>query len=1016
MPQGYPLTSVGVNLSPLPSLACALTMLHRSKAARDVFRHLAVFLEPVVPFGEVAHAGWRPRNVKCETEGGAWRMRSRLFAVFVGMGRRTALAVVAGGLLLLVLSVLLQAGKQHRQYRDMQQQQLRHSAQQAALALRSRLATADEVLGWSVDHAPRDPDGGWETLRQQLQHDQGLFGSVVLLDADTGRSFSAGSRQFELTEREQDALEASHSVLLAPLNASGPGRLYLLHQLHEGAAPRRVLAELRQDWQLMPAGGDSAWHLAALDGRGQIYYSTRSVPPPIAVQSRERLASLGRGETVGNIAWSESGQAWVGAVTPITIAGATSDSGLVMVALAEGRSWLVAFWSALRTQATFVPLVLLAALLCYRIVSRQEQFLGQLRRAIGQMPERRVTVPVSSQMFEEVRLLAESCNRASEAIQQHNETRRVLDEIDGLLLPGGDYESVIDQVLGRVRAVTRSHNVGLTLVDHVTGHGRLFVVNATGGAPVTRVLLDDFMVATLREAELGLTVVRCEEGRHSFLQPLLGSGSTFFWVWPVMAAGDVAAILAVGYAEPPSGGTIIAETGTQCAQRLGLSLASNARAERLYRQAHFDPLTQLPNRLLFRDQLQSELLSVAQSGGSGALLYIDLDHFKRVNDSLGHEAGDQLLSIIAQRLRASVKEGDTVARLGGDEFTVILRDVYDAGEAAAVADRVINSLRKPIHLGGRDHLVRASIGIALFPAEGAGIDELLHNADLAMYRAKELGRGGAEFYNAKMGQRSADSGMFRALSRREFSLFFQPQYRVRDGSLAGIEALLRWQQPGGVLRTSAEFVPAAEESGLIVDLGAWVMEAACMQLSSWRDAGVNAPVLAVNLSVQQLRETQFASNLKRQLERHRLPPTAFTFEISEAVLTDEGSQQCIRELSELGVGLTLDDFGTGNTSLANLRRLPVQAVKIDRSFVEKVVGDDAAAALASTIIVMAHSLNKAVIAEGVETVEQLDYLREHGCDLAQGYFMARPLSSADMTAMLLGQFAAGDTVRAVAGA
>ncbi|HUG73883.1 MAG TPA: EAL domain-containing protein, partial [Steroidobacteraceae bacterium] len=863
------------------------------------------------------------------------------------MGRRTAWAVFAGGLLLLVLSVLLQAGKQHRQYRDMHQQQLRQSAQQAALAMRARLATADKLLRWTMDNIPRDPDGSWESLQARLRRDPGMFGSVVVLEAGEGRSFTAGPRQFQMTEREHEALEAARSVLLAPHTASGPGRFYLLRELKEPPPRRRLLTELHEDWQLLPAGADPAWHLAAFDARGQLYYSTRSVPPPIATQSSAHLGSPGPGDAVGNIAWSESGTAWVGAVMPIALQAVTSDSGLAMVALAEDRSWLVAFWSALRTQATFVPLVLLAALLCYRVVSRHEQTLGQLRRALGQMPERRVKVPVSPRLLEEVRLLAESCNRASEAIQQQNETRRVLDEIDALLLPGGDYENVIDQVLGRVRAVTRSHNVGLTLVEHVTGHGRLFVVNATGGAPVTRVQLDDFMVATLRESEQGLTVVRCEEGRHSFLQPLLGNGSTFFWVWPVMAGGEVAAILAVGYAEPPIGSASIAETGTQCAQRLGLSLASNARAERLYRQAHFDPLTQLPNRLLFRDQLQSELLSVAQSGGSGALLYIDLDHFKRVNDSLGHEAGDQLLSIIAQRLRGCVKEGDTVARLGGDEFTVILRDVYDAGEAAAVADRVINSLRKPIHLGGRDNLVRASIGIALFPAEGAGIDELLHNADLAMYRAKELGRGGAEFYNAKMGQRSADSGMFRALSRREFSLFFQPQYRVGDGSLAGIEALLRWQQPGGVLRTSAEFVPAAEESGLIVDLGAWVMEAACTQLASWREAGVTVPVLAVNLSVQQLREAQFATNLRRQLERHRLAPTAFTFEISEAVLTDEGSQQCIRELSELGVGLTLDDFGTGNTSLANLRRLPVQAVKIDRSFVEKVVGDHAAAALAS---------------------------------------------------------------------
>ena len=519
-------------------------------------------------------------------------------------------------------------------------------------------------------------------------------------------------------------------------------------------------------------------------------------------------------------------------------------------------------------------------------------------------------------------------------------------------------------------------------------------------------LLDGDMALRLRDAEQGLTIVRFEEGRHSFLEPLQGAGASFFWVWPVMAAGEMAAVLSVGFADAPAGGSGIADTGTQCAQRLGLSLASHARAERLYRQAHFDPLTQLPNRQLFRDQMHAELQNATAAGGRGALLYIDLDHFKRVNDSLGHEAGDQLLSIVAQRLRDCVKEGDTVARLGGDEFTVILRDLGDTGEVAAVAQRIIESMKRPMRLQEREHLVRASIGIALFPADGTAIDELLHHADLAMYRAKQQGRGSAEFYNPKMGLRSPDSGLFRALSRREFSLYYQPLYRVGDGGLAGVEALLRWQTPGGALRTSAEFVPAAEESGLIVDLGGWVLEAACAQLAQGREAGIAPPLLAVNMSVQQLRDVQLVPMLRRLLERHRLAPESLAFEISETALTDEESQPRIRELSELGVGLTLDDFGTGNTSLANLRRYPVQAVKIDRSFVERIEADPASAALAGTIIVMAHALERLVIAEGVESAGQLDFLRERHCDLAQGYFMARPLSVQDMTSLLLGRHAA----------
>jgi EAL domain-containing protein (putative c-di-GMP-specific phosphodiesterase class I) len=269
-----------------------------------------------------------------------------------------------------------------------------------------------------------------------------------------------------------------------------------------------------------------------------------------------------------------------------------------------------------------------------------------------------------------------------------------------------------------------------------------------------------------------------------------------------------------------------------------------------------------------------------------------------------------------------------------------------------------------------------------------------------------MGRGTAVFYSPKMttrGGRVADSGLYRALKRREFSLYFQPQYSVRDGSLRGVEALLRWQRPRDGIVPSAEFIPAAEESGLIVDLGGWVMDAACAQLAQWRELGVSVPTLAVNLSVQQLRDPGLLPELRRVLDRYRIHPAQLAFELNEAALTDADSQTCIEELSELGVALTLDDFGTGHTALANLRRYPVSSVKIDRSFIDQVTDSASAAALASTIIVMAHALEKQVVAEGVETLEQLDFLRERGCDVAQGYFLARPLPSSAMTELLLGR-------------
>jgi len=526
------------------------------------------------------------------------------------------------------------------------------------------------------------------------------------------------------------------------------------------------------------------------------------------------------------------------------------------------------------------------------------------------------------------------------------------------------------------------------------------------------------LIETLQSAVKGLTIARCEDERHSFLRPLRQVGAQFFWAWPVFSGDRMGAILTVGYEGPEQADASLAAYGTECASRLGAALSSNARAEALYRQAHFDPLTQLPNRLLFRDRLAQELAAVAADASRGALLYVDLDHFKKINDSLGHDAGDQVLAITAQRLRACVKEGDTVARLAGDEFTVILRQVGDPAAASTIADRIVETLQLPVNIGGQDHQVRASIGITLFPDDGAELEELMRNADLAMYRAKALGRGNAVFFDRKMvspEKRVADSGLYRALKRREFSLFYQPQYSLADGRLLGMEALLRWNSARDGVRGPDEFVPAAEEAGLIVDIGSWVLEAACSQIATWRDAGLEPPRVAVNIAPQQLRERELVALTRRLLDRHGLSGSMLEMEITEAAFADAECEETLEQLARLGVRLTLDDFGTGYSALGHLRRYPVHTVKIDRSFVEDVAVNPSSATLAETIIVMAHKLGKQVVAEGVETIEQLDFLREHGCDLVQGYYLARPLAPAAMAEILEGRAPAHPVDTAAAG-
>jgi diguanylate cyclase (GGDEF)-like protein len=601
---------------------------------------------------------------------------------------------------------------------------------------------------------------------------------------------------------------------------------------------------------------------------------------------------------------------------------------------------------------------------------------------------------------------AQEFNRTIAILEDKMRALASLNDIDRMLLEAVDLESCLDQLLERVCKITGCDSAMLVLLDRdVTEYGRAYLTAAGEQAPVTRISLDALLLSQLAQERAGLTVARYEPGRHSVLEPLRTHGAEFFWLWPVMAQDTLAAVLAVGYRGVPQVAAEVAGFGTECASRIGVALSNSARGEQLYHQAHYDTLTGLPNRLLFRDRMSQELASAADGRQRGALLYVDLDHFKKINDTVGHSAGDQLLQIVAQRLRACVKDVDTVARLGGDEFTIILRSVGTAESVQRVASRVIESLQEAVNIGGRDHFVRASIGITLFPDDANALDELMRNADLAMYRAKADGRARAVFYDRAMQRMpalAAESGLHNALQRREFSLYYQPQYALGSGQLSGLEALLRWQPPREAMRYPGEFVPAAEQSGLIVDIGAWVLEAGCMQLAEWGAAGIAPPRLALNVSVHQLRQADFPKLVRRALARAGVAPERLEFEVTETVFADEDALATLHKLAALGVHLSLDDFGTGYSSLGYLRAHPVESIKIDRSFIEEVASNLTAATLAETMITMAHALGKKVVAEGVETMNQLEFLRARRCDFAQGFFLARPAAAADTTALLQG--------------
>jgi diguanylate cyclase (GGDEF)-like protein len=435
------------------------------------------------------------------------------------------------------------------------------------------------------------------------------------------------------------------------------------------------------------------------------------------------------------------------------------------------------------------------------------------------------------------------------------------------------------------------------------------------------------------------------------------------------------------------------------------------RAERrLAELAQFDQLTGLANRVLFRDYLLKTMSRAERQRQLVAVMLLDLDRFKTVNDTYGHEAGDLLLRQIAQRLKASVRESDLVARLGGDEFVVVMDSVSDPGAIAGFANRLLDVVRQPTWLGGCEVVISASIRISVYPTDVDGIDDLLASADAAMYRAKEQGADRFHFYTMAMRVRAAhrlevENGLRGAVARREFRLHYQPQVALRTGAILGMEALLRWQHPERGLVAPGDFVPLAEETGLIVPIGAWVLQTARRQLRQWHQAGHPALRGAVNFSARQFQDEELAEVVAATLRRCDLAPSFLEIEITESdILKSPGRvQSLLAEFAELGIRIALDDFGTGYSSLNHLRSFPGASIKIDRSFIRNVCNERHDAAIVRSLIVMAHSLDLTVIAEGVETAEQLAFLHDNQCDTIQGFFVGRPIPVEEISPEMLAQ-------------
>ncbi len=805
-------------------------------------------------------------------------------------------------------------------------------------------------------------------------------------------------------------IEAGHSVVVTDL-VGGTPRLILLHHLATAEGPGPILiGQLDPEYLWAAADGDVlpesvlfVWVdpiAGVLAGKGE--------PPQFGANVAEQM----RSSASGGLEWSNGRESFLGAYRSFP---ASRRIGLPAwrVVASEANSLVLA------PMADFTRLFPLLLLLGVMTVAGLA--MSQIRRSLVplmvlQRGTRRVSAedfdtPVDVTSGDEFEELATSFNAMAAQLGRQFRLVTTAAAIDRAVLSSVDRATIVETALKRLPELAPCEAVGIALLAGTDGEaaGLGWWANGAGhvepaGQPVTFTPAD---LSALRARD-EQRAYRPDRAVPKFVGDIIRGGSGTIHVIPLRFGSILFGALAVrfGSASDSAGLTQI----VRLADHVAVALSNARMVERVRFLASFDELTGLPNRMLYKERLTQALYRAARSRRHVAVCFLDLDHFSSINDTLGHDLGDQLIRDVAARLSVCCRETDTitrligdcgqpeVSRLGGDEFTVVLPDLTDAQDADRVARRILDCFGEPFKLGTNEVYVSTSIGIAVYPEDGHTIEDLVKNADVAMYHAKENGRNTCRLYSPTMnseamGRMRLDQQLRRAVDAGQFAMVYQPIVNTRTGTVVGAEALVRWNHPERGLLSPGEFISLTEESGLIVRLGEWILRTVCAQGKVWADQGLGPLRLAVNLSGRQLQRPDIVDVIRDILAETKLPPETLVLELTESVLMQPDSPVAasIQALAKLGVQFAIDDFGTGYSSLSYLKHFPVDTLKIDRSFIKDVLTDPDDAAITGAVIALGKALGIAVVAEGVETEEQATYLAECGCQLIQGYFVGQPM-------------------------
>jgi diguanylate cyclase (GGDEF)-like protein len=833
------------------------------------------------------------------------------------------------------------------------------------------------------------------------------FVAVEFIGDDGKRTevFGRLARRPKLTLRDSSDLRLGLPLIVTEYTPGEPSRIFLLRRIVRRNEVRGTfVGEVSPEYlwggldQSMPS---PTTRVAVTDDSGHVIFSlAKTLPIPL----------LGSGAKPGVVV-DETDRSYLSAASEVKMTEAFASQPWRVV-LSESKDEVLE--PMVEFTNTFLMVVglssLVVLLLSVSQIRRSVLPLEELQKGTQRIAQRDFTSRVTVTSRDEFEQLAASFNTMATQLGRQFNALATAAEIDRAVLSATDATTIVDTILARIRDVFPCSVVSVTIGVPDSSKTLTSVVQdyESGLRHVARVGMRGQDVQTILTGPEVLEL-RSGETAPGYLDPLVELGAISFVVLPLSYQRQLSGVIALGerFDLVPSEDDRVQMR--RLADQAAVALANARMLDQVRELAYYDSLTGLPNRLSYKERLAYALEQASRNQKLVAAFFIDLDHFSRINDTLGHEVGDQLLRHVASRLRSCCREREDevgpayatlapeVARLGGDEFTVIMPGLHDPQDAAKLARRIISSFAHPIRVSTHEIFINASIGIAIYPFDGEDLDTLLMHADTAMYKAKEQGGNSYQTYSKSMTttalQRlTLENDLRRALDRNEFEVHYQPIVDAYTGTVVGAEALLRWRHPELGLLLPSEVSPIAEENGLIVPMGEWILQAACLQNRAWQDAGLPRIRVGVNLSSRQLKR-RLSETVSRALQLSGLEPRYLSLELTESVLVNHHKEgtEALHALRAMGLHLAVDDFGTGYSSFSYLKHFPLDTLKIDRSFIREIAVHPDDAAITTAIIAMGHALGLRVIAEGVETEAHLSLLQKQGCDEVQGYLVGRPV-------------------------